>query len=99
MFDLIRKSLLTGMGLAVLTAEKVEEFTKELVLKGELTKEEGKNLAKELILKAEQSSKERRELVKKHVHETISSMDIATKDDIAELSRKIDELTKQVDIS
>lgn len=99
MFDLIRKTLLTGMGLAVLSAEKAEEFTKELVLKGDLTKEEGKKLAKELILKTEQASAERRELIKKHVHEAVSSMNVATKDDVAKLSRKIDKLTKHIDIS
>ncbi|MCK4505811.1 MAG: phasin family protein [Candidatus Aegiribacteria sp.] len=95
MFDLIRKALLTGMGLAVLTAEKAEEFAKELVQKGQLTQEEGKKLAKELISKADQSSKEYEERIKQQVHKIISSMNIATKDDIADLSKKIDELKKK----
>ena len=99
MFDLIRKTLLTGMGLAVLTKEKAEEFAKELVQKGQLTQEEGKKLVQELISKAEQSSKEYGDKIKKHVHEVISSMNIATKDDIASLSKKIDELKKKIGIS
>ena len=95
MFDLIRKTLLTGMGLAVLTAEKAEEFAKELVQKGQLTQQEGKKLAQELISKAEQSSKEYEEKIKIQVNKVISSMNIATKDDITDLSKKIDELKKK----
>ncbi|MBW2035295.1 MAG: hypothetical protein JRI94_17255 [Deltaproteobacteria bacterium] len=42
MNDLIRKVVLTGIGLAALTKEKIEEVVKEVVEKGKLSEKEGK---------------------------------------------------------
>ena len=44
MFDLIKKTMLTGVGLAAMTKDKVEELAKELSKKGKLSEKEGKDL-------------------------------------------------------
>ncbi len=36
MFDLIKKTLLTGVGLAAMAKDKIEELAKELAEKGKL---------------------------------------------------------------
>ena len=42
MFELIKKTLLTGVGLAVMTKDKVEELGKELASQAKLSENEGK---------------------------------------------------------
>ena len=44
MYDLIRKGMLTGIGLALKTWDEVEALAKELEKKGEMPREEGKNI-------------------------------------------------------
>jgi len=50
--DFIKKSMLAGIGLAVLTKEKAEKTVDELIKKGELTKKEGKETIKEFTEKS-----------------------------------------------
>ncbi len=41
--DLIKKTMLTGVGLALKTWDEVEDLAKELVEKGKMSEKEGKN--------------------------------------------------------
>ena len=49
MFDLIKKTLLTGVGLAVMTKEKVEELGKDLASQAKLSEHEGKEFVDHLL--------------------------------------------------
>jgi len=46
--DLAKRLLLAGAGLAFLTADKVKEFTDELVKRGEMTEQEAKETIEEI---------------------------------------------------
>lgn len=48
MFDIIKKVVLTGVGLAAMTKDKVEEVARDLAKKGKLTEKEGKELVDDL---------------------------------------------------
>jgi polyhydroxyalkanoate synthesis regulator phasin len=58
MFDIIKKTMLTGVGLAAMTKDKVEELAKELAEKGKLSEKEGRDLVDELLKKSEQARKD-----------------------------------------
>ncbi len=58
MFELIKKTMLTGVGLAAVTKDKVEELARELTEKGEMSEKEGKELIDELLKKSEQARKD-----------------------------------------
>ena len=49
MLNLIKKTMLTGVGLAGLTKNKVEKLAKELAKKGKLSEKEGKKLVDDLL--------------------------------------------------
>ena len=53
MIDLIKKTLLTGVGLAVMTKEKVEELGKDLVSQAKLSEHEGKEFVDNLLKQSE----------------------------------------------
>jgi polyhydroxyalkanoate synthesis regulator phasin len=44
MLDLLKKTILTGIGIASMTKDKVEELAKKIVKETKLSEEEGKKL-------------------------------------------------------
>ncbi|MCP4123227.1 MAG: hypothetical protein GY751_15850 [Bacteroidetes bacterium] len=58
MNDLIRSSIYTGMGAAVLAKKKFEEFVEELIQNNELTQDEGQRLVQAFIHQAEDKRNE-----------------------------------------
>ena len=97
MFELIQKTVLAGLGAAVMTKGKVEGLVDELVQRGEITAEERPKLVRDLLARAEENEKELEGKVNKAVESAIERLGIPTKADVNALSGKIDQLTKKVD--
>ncbi len=95
MFDLIRKTLLTGVGLGVMTKEKVEELATELARKADLPKKEGEALIADLLVESEKAARSLDGKVSAAVRSALEKMDVATKHDIAELEDRIVRLEQQ----
>ncbi len=89
MFDLIKKTMLVGVGLAAMTKEKIEELAEELTQKGELSEKEAKELIDELLERSKQAKKDLNKKMEDVVTKVLKKMDVATKKDIARLDRKI----------
>jgi polyhydroxyalkanoate synthesis regulator phasin len=92
MKDMVKNVLYAGIGAAFLTKDKIEELKTELVEKGKLSREEGKEFVDDLIKKSQRAKDELELWINKRVEEKIDQLDLATKDDIADLRRKIEEL-------
>ena len=92
MFDLIKKTMLTGVGLAGLTKDKSEKLARELAKKGKLSEEEGKKLVNELSKKSEKARKDLEAQIEKVVKNTMKKMNLATREDILKLTERIKKL-------
>lgn len=55
--EIVKKSLLVGVGLAAFAKEKSEKLVKDLIKKGHLNPQEGKKLVKNIYTEAELSGK------------------------------------------
>ncbi|MDQ5987424.1 MAG: hypothetical protein CSYNP_03164 [Syntrophus sp. SKADARSKE-3] len=53
MLDLVKKSILVGAGLTLLTADKMKDFIETLIKEGGMTEQEARETAKELMEKTE----------------------------------------------
>jgi polyhydroxyalkanoate synthesis regulator phasin len=95
MFEVIRKTLLTGLGLAAISKEKAEKIVEPLVKKGHLSDREGKKFLDELIKKSEQARKALEKTVDGIVQKTLSKFDIPTKRDYETLLGRIERLEKE----
>lgn len=95
MFDIIKRTMLTGVGLAAMTKDKVEELAKELAEKGELSEKEGRDLVDELLKKSEQARKDLETKVEDVVHKVLGKIDVATKKEIDMLEKRIKSLEKK----
>lgn len=92
MKEMLKNVLYTGLGAAFLTKEKIEELRKDLIEKGKLSQDEGKQFVDDLIRKSEKAKDQLNLWINKRVEERIDQLNLATKDEIAELRRKIEEL-------
>lgn len=96
MFELIKKSLLTGVGLAVMTKEKVEELGNDLVSQAKLSENEGKEFVDNLIKQSETARKDFESRINAAVQKAVSGLNLASRDEVAKLSVKVEELTAKL---
>ncbi|MBN1276002.1 MAG: phasin family protein [Deltaproteobacteria bacterium] len=98
MIDFIKKGLMTGVGLAVMTKDKIEELVKEIIEKGEISEQEGKELIDKLQRKAEQARRDLEQKIEGIVEKTLEKMNVPTRKDITEMEERIKELEKKQDV-
>lgn len=92
MKEMLKNILYAGIGAAFLTKEKIEELKSELIEKGKMSQEEGKQFVDELLRKSEKAKDQLELWINKRVEDRIDQFNLATKDEVAELRRKIEEL-------
>jgi polyhydroxyalkanoate synthesis regulator phasin len=96
MFDFIKKTMLTGIGLALKTKDEVENMAEDLIKQGKLSETEGRNFLKELKKKYEESQKKLEERVEKTVKEVMKKADVVTSDELNALKKEIRDLKKAI---
>lgn len=95
MKNLIKRSVLAGVGLLSLTREKAQEYVDELVEKGEARREDANDLVERLTKRGEEERKSMRKLVRDEVSNVMSELGVATQKDMQDLGKKIDTLNKE----
>ena len=94
MFELLKKTIWLGAGLAVMTTEKIEEAVADIVKKGKLSEKEGKELAADLIEKSKKAKKELGEKVEKIINKTLQKLNIPNRKEMEELRARVEQLEK-----
>ena len=92
MKEMLKNVMYASIGAAFLTKEKIEELKSDLIEKGKMSQEEGKQFVDDLLHKSEKAKDQLELWINKLVEERIKQLNLATKDEIAELQRKIEEL-------
>ena len=87
--NILKESALIGLGLIVMTKEKIEEVAKDLQKEHNLTPEEGKKFVKQLLEKTADSRKKLEGEIEKIIKNVVSNLPIATKKDLENLEKKI----------
>jgi len=96
MVDLIKKAIYTGVGLAVLTKEKAEELVRELTQQAKLSEQEGKELFDGLLKQSEHARNDLQAKIDETVLAVVKKLNLATKDEVAKLNAKIEELSASI---
>ena len=97
MIELIKKAVVTGMGAASLTKEKIDEFSKDLINVGKLSEQEGEKLVEEMRKKSEESKEALKQQIDGMVKTTLRQMEVARFTDIEGLRTEIEGLRKEVE--
>jgi polyhydroxyalkanoate synthesis regulator phasin len=92
MVDLIKKTLLAGIGLAFLTKEKAEETAKKIVADTKIAEGEGRKFVNDLIKKSEETRANVEKLVSNSVRDALTKLDVPLRAEIKKLEDRIKEL-------
>ncbi|MBN2542299.1 phasin family protein [bacterium] len=96
MLDLLKRTVLTGLGFAYLTKDKVMEAGKKIAKEAKLSEDEGKKFLSELVTQTEKARKNVEAQVEEFVKKKIDKYDVATKKDLEKLEKKIAALEKKL---
>ena len=86
--DILRKMGLFGIGVISLTQEKIEEFTQEMIKKGEMSQEEGRAFVKQVLTEKDKQVADIETTINEKIKEIIKKSGIATREDLLAFDRK-----------
>lgn len=92
MLELIKKGLLTGLGLALVTKAKLEATITKLVEEGKMNREEAAKLLEELLQSGEKQWAEAEEKIGVSVKKLLAEMDLCRREEIKEVNRRLQAL-------
>lgn len=97
----VRRVLLAGVGAVSLAQDEAEKFVQKLIEKGEIAEKDGRSLLNDVAENRKKRAKESGQRVsdelEKRMESLLNRMNIPTKSDIEQLSKKVAELTKKID--
>ena len=94
--DLVKKTLLAGVGLALKTWDEVEDLAKELVDKGKMTEKDGSKFLQDLQKRYEETQKKLEARVEKTVKDFLKKADVVTGDELKAVKKEVRELKKMI---
>ena len=92
MIELIKKTMLAGVGLSVVTKDKVLESLDELVEKGKLTQEEAVEMSDKIVREGEEQTEKAKTEAGKLFTEMLQRANLVTKDQYDALAARVSEL-------
>ena len=96
MADLIKKTLLAGVGLALKTWDEVEDLAKELVDKGKMSEQEGSKFIKDLQKRYEDTQEKLEARVDQAVTKFLKKANVVTSDELKALKKEVRDLKKMI---
>lgn len=96
MLDLMKRSLLTGLGLALKTKDEVEELANDLIKKGKMSEKDGRKFIKDLMDKWDSSRDTLEKRVEKSVNEFFKKTNVVTSDELKAVKKEIRDLKKAI---
>jgi polyhydroxyalkanoate synthesis regulator phasin len=95
MFEKMDKLMLAGLGALSMSKEKAEKIFDEYVEKGKAEHADKSGFVKEMMNSAEKTRGEFEKMISKQIHETVDKLNLATKEDVKKVEKKVDKLSKK----
>lgn len=92
---LVKRSFLAGIGLLSMTHEKAQKIVGELTRRGEVQKDEAEEWVERLVQRGEEERQSLRKLIHDEVKSALDELGLATKQDLQNLTTRIDALGKE----
>ena len=96
MLNITKKAMLTGIGLALIAKDEVEDLAKELVNKGKMSENEGTKFLEDLQKRYDETQKKLEEKIQQAVKDFMKKADVVTGDELKGLKKEIRDLKKAI---
>ena len=90
--DLFKRTLEAGTSFLDMSRERAESVVKEWVEAGDLRKGRAQQAIDDVLARSRKVTDDLRELIRREIRDQLGDMGLATRDDLARLEAKIDEL-------
>lgn len=92
MLETFDKMLLAGLGALNMTREKAEKLFDDAVRRGQEKQENQPKFVKDVMDSAHKARADLEDIIAKQLQKVVSQMNLATKDDIARVESKVNQL-------
>ncbi|MFN2365468.1 MAG: phasin family protein [Desulfurivibrionaceae bacterium] len=96
MFETIKKGLLTGLGIVLITKERLDKKVEKLVREGKLSQAEAEQMLNDLLKSGEDYWDAVEVRIKDNVQESLENLDLCTRKDLLKLQEEIKRLQERV---
>ena len=96
MIELLKKTILTGIGIAAMTKERIEELSHKISEEAKLSEEEGRELAADLLKESEKAKISLEQHVESMVKTVLEKLNIPSKKELDVLSSRIEVLEEKL---
>lgn len=96
MIELLKKTLLAGVGVTLLTKDRVEELAREIARSANMSADKGQAFVDEAIARAKQGQTDLEERMQRIVRDTLQRMNCASRDDVAALTARVEQLERRL---
>ena len=92
MFETANRMFLAGLGALSMTRERAEKIFEDYVRRGEAERGQQAGFVKDMMDTAEKARTDLEQIIGKQIRQVVTSMDLVTREDLARLEAKLDEL-------
>lgn len=96
MIDALKKMLLAGVGVTLMTKDKVEELAREVAKSAQLSADKGQEFIDEAVARAKKGREEFDALVQRAVNEAVKRTNLPSRDDVAQLNARLERLEQML---
>jgi len=96
MFEIFKKSLFAGLGLAVVTKTKLESVLEKLVEEGKMSRDEAEKMGKELLDSGEKQWTDFESRLQETITGFLENMDISKASDFKKIEKKMKAIDKRL---
>jgi len=98
MFEIFKKSLFAGLGLAVVTKTKLESVLEKLVEEGKLSRGEAEKMGNELLESGENQWTDFESRLQETIKGFLGNMDICKASEVKKMEKKMEKKIKALDL-
>jgi len=96
MKEIFKKGILTGIGIGLMTIDKIKEVANKIAEELKLTEEEARKLAEELIEQSKDTREKINIIIDNQIKTAIEKLNLVSRKDFERLEKKIEELEKKI---
>jgi polyhydroxyalkanoate synthesis regulator phasin len=92
--EMMKKIMLTGIGLALKTPSEMESMAKDIIKKSKMSEKEGKKFIDDISKKYDRAKKDMENKIRKTIAEYMNSADVAIRKELNIIKKEINNLKK-----
>lgn len=96
MKEFFKKGILTGIGIGLMTKDKIKELVNKISEEFKMSEEEARKFTEELLEESKDIKEKINEMIDSQVKKTIEKLGLATREDIEKLEKKIEQLEQKL---